>query len=97
MQCHSYIFVTLFQLSGRKFYKSRSVSKKQISSEEDTEKSTEIASPLKQGTKRPQKFAKSESETLSQLTVNEQLLLAAKEAEEATRCKTPVLNYLFYL
>lgn len=84
-------------MSGRKFYKSRSVSKKQLSSEEDTEKSTEMASPLKQGTKRPQKTAKIESETPSQLTVNEQLLLAAKEAEEATLRKTPVFIFLFYL
>lgn len=84
-------------MSGRKFYKSRSVSKKQLSSEEDTEKSTEMASPLKQGIKRPQKTANIESETPSQLTVNEQLLLAAKEAEEATLCKTPVCIYLFYL
>lgn len=90
MQCHNYIFATLFQLSGRKFYKSRSVSKKQISSEEDAEKSTEIASPLKQGAKKPQKTAKNENETQSQLTANEQLLLAAKEAEEATLRKTPV-------
>lgn len=97
MQCHNYIFVTLFQLSSRKFYKSRSVSKKQISCEEDTEKNTEIASPLKQGVKRPQKTAKNENETLSQVTVTEQLLLAAKEAEEATLRKTPVCLCLFYL
>lgn len=54
-------------------------------------------SPPKQGTKRPYKATKNENEVLSQVPVNEQLLSAAKEAEEAMLCKTPVFILFIFL